>query len=192
MYAFRPVLYYEYTCYLVCDIYGCSRCYGLTFALRFCLRWCSKRSINSTKLPGLIRTRYDTCRINSCRGKKDGKSCTVARCVGVCAHVLLGRSGMVVDPRIPTSPGRTATSGFHRPGMEERGGGYSFVSRLSHLTIDHACLSRRSTVLAPINNRDTFNNWALITLFPYITYKLFANRIPFLFWPPVATIYLLG
>ena len=47
------------------------------------------------------------------------------------------------------------------------GGAYSFVACLSHLTIDHASLSRRSTVPTP--NRDTSNIWALITLFPYIT-----------------------
>ena len=37
------------------------------------------------------------------------------------------------------------------------GGGDSFVACLSHLTIDHASLSRRSTVPTP--NRDTFNVW---------------------------------
>ena len=35
------------------------------------------------------------------------------------------------------------------------GGGYSSVACLSHLTIDHASLSRRSTVPTP--NRDTSN-----------------------------------
>ena len=43
-------------------------------------------------------------------------------------------------------------------------GGYSFVACLSHLTIDHASFSRRSTVPTP--NIDTSN----IMLFPYITY----------------------
>ena len=47
------------------------------------------------------------------------------------------------------------------------GGGFSFVACLSHLTIDHASLSRRSTVLTP--NKDTSNIGALITLLPYIT-----------------------
>ena len=47
------------------------------------------------------------------------------------------------------------------------GGAYSFVACLSRLTIDHASLSRRSTVPTP--NRDTTSVWALITLFPYIT-----------------------
>ena len=52
-------------------------------------------------------------------------------------------------------------------GDVEGGGGYSFVACLSHSTIDHASLSRRSTVTTP--NRDTSNIWALITLLPYIT-----------------------
>ena len=47
------------------------------------------------------------------------------------------------------------------------GGAYSFVACLSHLTIDHASLSRRSTVPTP--NRDTSNIWALMTLLPYTT-----------------------
>ena len=46
-------------------------------------------------------------------------------------------------------------------------GAYSFIACLSHLIIDHASLSRRSTVPTP--NRDTSNIWALTTLFPYIT-----------------------
>ena len=52
------------------------------------------------------------------------------------------------------------------------GGGkaYSFAACPSHLTLDHASLSRRSTVPTP--NRDTFNIWALITLFPCTTWKL--------------------
>ena len=54
--------------------------------------------------------------------------------------------------------------------MERTGGGegaYSSGACLRHLTIDHASLSSLSTVATP--NRDTFNNWALITLLPYIT-----------------------
>ena len=47
------------------------------------------------------------------------------------------------------------------------GGGYSFVACLGHLTIDHASLSRGSTVPTP--NRDTSNIWALITLLSYTT-----------------------
>ena len=49
------------------------------------------------------------------------------------------------------------------PGGEGRG--YSFVACLSHLTIDHACLSRRSNVPTP-NDGDTSNVLALIALFP--------------------------
>ena len=47
------------------------------------------------------------------------------------------------------------------------GMGYSFVACLSHLTVDHASLSRQSTVPTP--NRDTSNIWALVTLFPHST-----------------------
>ena len=36
------------------------------------------------------------------------------------------------------------------------GGAYSFVACLCHLTIDHASLSRRSTVLLPVERRPTF------------------------------------
>ena len=43
------------------------------------------------------------------------------------------------------------------------GGAYPFVACLSHLTIDHASLSRRDTVPTP--NRDTSNIWALISFF---------------------------
>ena len=43
------------------------------------------------------------------------------------------------------------------------GGGYSFVAWLSHLIVDHASLSRRTTALTP--NRDTTSNIrAFITL----------------------------
>ena len=61
----------------------------------------------------------------------------------------------------------------------------SFAACLSHLSIDHACLSRRSR--APTASRNTSNVRAPITLFPYITLKLFAYPISFLFrrlWPP--------
>ena len=34
---------------------------------------------------------------------------------GGCTHVMHGRSRMIIDPRIPTLPGRS-TSGFHQPG----------------------------------------------------------------------------
>ena len=55
-----------------------------------------------------------------------------------------------------------------RDEVRTRGGGagLSFVAFLSHLTIDHASFSRRSTVPTP--SRDTSNVWALITLLPYI------------------------
>ena len=75
--------------------------------------------------------------------------------------------------RVPSGEGTgTGTGG---------GAAYSFVACLSHLTIDHASLSRRSTVPTPTPNRDTSNIWALITLLPCITYKLCAYPIPVLF-----------
>ena len=55
----------------------------------------------------------------------------------------------------------------------------NLVVCLSHLTIDHASLSRRSTV--PTLNRDTSNIWALVTILPYTTQKLFAYPVPVLF-----------
>ena len=67
------------------------------------------------------------------------------------------------------------------------GGGYSFADAcLSHLTVDHASLSRRSTVPTP--NKDTSNIWGLTTPFPYTRYyiKLVAYPIPVLIrclWP---------
>ena len=59
------------------------------------------------------------------------------------------------------------TQATERGGGMLRGGVSSFVARLSHLSIDHASLSRRSTVPTP--NRDTSNIWALITIVPCIT-----------------------
>ena len=47
------------------------------------------------------------------------------------------------------------------------GDGYSFLACRGHLTIDHASLSRRSTVPTP--DRDTCNILALTTLLPYTT-----------------------
>ena len=55
--------------------------------------------------------------------------------------------------------------GLHiEKGRRGRGGVLGFVC-LSHSTIEHASLSRRSTVATP--NRDTSNSWALITILPY-------------------------
>ena len=69
-----------------------------------------------------------------------------------------------------TVVGRGEKSLLSNPGSELRlgeGGAYSFAACLSHLTIDHASLLRRSTVATP--KRDTSNVWALVTLFPYTT-----------------------
>ena len=59
------------------------------------------------------------------------------------------------------SPSRRTLPGH--PGRRARraDGAYSFVVCLSHFTIDHAFLSRRSTVPTP--SRDTSNIWVLIT-----------------------------
>ena len=74
-------------------------------------------------------------------------------------------------------------------GAVNMGGGDAFVACLRHLTIDHASLSRRSTVPTP--HRDISNIWVLIKFFPDATWKRFANLIPSLFRRlSVATIYL--
>ena len=75
----------------------------------------------------------------------------------------------------------TSTTTRHQ-GREQ---GYSLVAWLSHLTIDHAPLSRRGTTPTP--NRDTSNIWALIALFPHSAQKILAGLIPSQFrrlWPP--------
>ena len=113
-----------------------------------------------------------------CREGKEGEGCcaycmfmSTGKKTGGCTQFVHGRSRMAVDPRIPTMPRRN-TSGF-QPGRHclhqarsavrcsATGGGraYLFVACLSRLTIDHASLSRRSTVPTP--NRDTSNIWAL-------------------------------
>ena len=64
------------------------------------------------------------------------------------------------------------------------GGAYSFAACLSHLTVDHASLSGRSTVPTP--SGDISSIWALITFFRILQSKLFDDFIPFLFrhlWP---------
>ena len=82
--------------------------------------------------------------------------------------IIAPRTGIVrrtINPRIPTMPERTTWS--FRSGEGGRGGRYSFVAYLSNLIVDHAYLSRWSTVPTP--SRDTFSIWALVTLLPYIT-----------------------
>ena len=58
-------------------------------------------------------------------------------------------------------------------GLQQRRGGVLryCVLYYSHLAIDHASLSRGSTVPTP--NRDTSNIWALITFFPCTKYYVF-------------------
>ena len=80
----------------------------------------------------------------------------------LCMAVVVIR--MAIDPRIPAMPGRT-TSGFH---VFFEGGGNSFVAGLSHLTIDHASLSRRSTAptVIPIETPlILLKHWAHIAFF---------------------------
>ena len=75
-----------------------------------------------------------------------------------------------------------------RIGKDRGEAGYSFVACLSPSTIDHASLSRRSTVPTP--NEDASNIWALTAFFQYITLKKKKKKItPFLFSPFVTTIY---
>ena len=65
-------------------------------------------------------------------------------------------------------------------GLQDGGGGvYSFVACVRHWIIDHASLSRRSTVPTP--NRETSNIWAIISFFPHVAYNFFAYLIPLLF-----------
>ena len=71
----------------------------------------------------------------------------------------------------------------------EAGEAYSFVACLSHVTIDHASLSRQSTVPTP--NRDTSRIRACITFF-YITFKTFCLPYALTILSFVATIYLIG
>ena len=69
-------------------------------------------------------------------------------------------------------------------------GAYSFVACLSHLTIDHASPSGRSTVPTP-NGNTSKHLGAHFVFFPYMKSKRFAYRMPLLFrllWPT----YLLG
>ena len=75
-----------------------------------------------------------------------------------------GKGGIGIGASCTRNAGRRWWGWLGRVGGG--GGGYSFFACLSHLTIDHASLSRRSTVPTP--NRDTSNVWALITLLPYI------------------------
>ena len=72
-------------------------------------------------------------------------------------------------------PGVLEVGRFEGRGGGGAEGGYLFVACLSHLTIDHASLSRRS-IISTLNN--TSNIWALSTLLPYMT-KLFAYLISF-------------
>ena len=53
------------------------------------------------------------------------------------------------------------------------GGGYAFAACLSRLTLDHASLSRRSTVPTP--NRDTANVWALIMFLSCVLHERFLS-----------------
>ena len=69
--------------------------------------------------------------------------------------------------------------------LGRRGGGSSFVACLGHVTVDHASISRRSTVATP--NIDTSNVCVLSKFIPYVASKLVAHLISFLFgrlWPP--------
>ena len=62
-------------------------------------------------------------------------------------------------------------------------GAYSLVACVSHLTLTTHLFPDGAPFLPLI---DTSNIWALITFFPYVTYKLYAYLIPLLsrrLWP---------
>ena len=102
---------------------------------------------------------------------------------GGCTQFVHGRIRMTIYRRISAMLGRSTrvcTNQADFTNQAEVGGGaYSFVACLSQLTIDQGSISRRSTV--PIPNRNTSNIWALIMLFPYTTWNMFAHPIPVLF-----------
>ena len=81
---------------------------------------------------------------------------------------MQGRSLETIDPGFPTALGRSRRAFTNKAEIAGRGGGgvliYCLPQSFDH---SHASLSRRSTVPTPINNRDTSNIWALITLLPY-------------------------
>ena len=74
--------------------------------------------------------------------------------------------------------------------MTGGGGAYSFVACLSHLTIGHASLSRRST--APTPNRDTSNILGAHYVFSLCSKGTFCLSYPLPVSPSVATTYFLG
>ena len=103
---------------------------------------------------------------------------------------IFGGKCTMMTSATPAAPSSQTLRGSIQPGPGKKsvrttalaswcrgGGAYSFVACcLSHLTIDHAFLSRRSTVPTP--NRDTSNIWALITLFPYNTLNCLLKQSP--------------
>ena len=110
-------------------------------------------------------------RVSDCRRWRGGTGSRLGRCV------VLSLFGAIET----TPDGHQSFTNFGQPGRDGGGGegGYSFVACLSHLTIDHASLMRRGTVLTP--DRDTSNIWVLSALLPYTTSKLFVHPIPVLF-----------
>ena len=152
----------------ICCCCNCCRC--------CCWSW---RSIplGLTQKGGIVLKPRGTCK----DGVKDGVTGRREGTPFVFRALVEGRGG---------GRGRGAPFTFRATSKARRGvGAYSFVACLSHLAIDRESLSRRSTVPTP--NRDTSNIWALITLLPYVTKKLFAYPVPVLF-SSAATIYLLG
>ena len=103
----------------------------------------------------------------------------VSRVVGARCEVGVGDGGRRPGEKIFSVPYKIQGEGK---------GAYSCVACLSRSTIDHASLSRRNTVLPPLDtdNRDTSNRWALIAFFSLFVFSIFytvffANLIPFLF-----------
>ena len=88
------------------------------------------RSTATTTAGGIDRTEYAHM---DCASREQGLGGT---------HVMRGRSHMAVDPRTPTTPGRS-TSGFHRPGrhcFQQSGSAVrSSASRMKG-ELHHTCL----------------------------------------------------
>ena len=71
------------------------------------------------------------------------------------------------------------------------GGAYSFVARLSHLTTDHASLSRRSIVPTPDRDIQHLGAHYVFAMYYFEVY-VFCLSYPLPVSPSVATIYLLA
>ena len=78
--------------------------------------------------------------------------------------VMHGRGRMTIDPRIPTMPGQTRGEGRRS---------YLLVALVISPSTTHPF--RDGAPLLRLLIIDTSNSWALITMFPFIKQKFFAN-----------------